>query len=114
MKKIILFLCTALFLLGIAMNLQYAVNDYDFKTNSIHSVILANETGTGTGTGTADPKLACLLIFKKGCDVAEKVIPGSLYDHESWWWDEQGYSYTSRYCGDCDEAYIVYKGWGCC
>ena len=36
------------------MNLQYAVNNYDIKTNSIHSVILANETGTGTGGGTGD------------------------------------------------------------
>jgi len=58
MKKIILFLCAALFLLGIAMNLQYAVNDYDFKTNSIHSVILAQDgTGTGTGTGGSNYKI---------------------------------------------------------
>jgi len=63
MKQILIFICAVLFLLGIAMNLQYAVNDYDFKTNSIHSVILAQDTGTGTGTGGSSSEWTCYASY---------------------------------------------------
>jgi len=53
MEKILSLICTALFLLGIAMNIQYAANNYDIKKNTIHTVILAQD-GTSTGDGTTN------------------------------------------------------------
>jgi len=69
MKKILLLICTVLFLLGIALNIQYAANDYDIKKNTIHTFILADDgTGTGTGTGqggTGSSNATQCLILQK-------------------------------------------------
>ena len=46
MKKTLLLILAILFLAGLAMNIQYAVNDYGIKTN-LHNFVLA--TGSGTG-----------------------------------------------------------------
>ena len=67
MKKIILFICLVLFLLGIALNFQYAVNDYDIKTNSLHPLILAQDstgTGSGTGSGSTPSNGKCAIEIK--------------------------------------------------
>jgi len=63
MKKIMLLICAALFMIAAAMNLHYAINNYDItKNKSMHIIVFAQGTGTGTGTGGSgnDPK--CLKI----------------------------------------------------
>ena len=49
MKKTLFLIISILFLAGLAMNIQYAVNDYGIKTHNLHNFVLADGTGSGTG-----------------------------------------------------------------
>ena len=117
MKKIILFLCAVLFLLGIAMNLQYAVNNYDFKTNSIHSVILAAET---TGTGTSDDafkSMYCGLVNKSRCDFSttDDYVEWKAYISNQFYYDNQGYTCQTCCKNFCvPNVYFIKGNWSCC
>jgi len=52
MKKIIPFICAALFTTAMAINIQYAIDDYGILKGSLHTEVLAQNTGTGTGSGS--------------------------------------------------------------
>ena len=52
MKKLLFGLGIVATMFIVATNLQYALDDYGLRTNSLHSEILAQST-TGTATGTA-------------------------------------------------------------
>ena len=67
MKKTLFLLLAILFLTGLAMNIQYAVNDYGIKTNNLPNFVLANETGS-TGTGGTARKYDCYKIIENDPD----------------------------------------------
>ena len=80
MKKTLLLILSILFLAGLVMNIQYAVNDYGIKTNNLHNFILADGTD-----GTSEVVVSCCpdctqsgvcwtinLLYKPGIDPISK------------------------------------------
>ena len=113
MKKIIMIVFGAIFLTGIAMNLQYAFNDYGIKTNNLHTSVFA----TGTTWPDLTKKAFCKIVDKVPCDYSTNSSYISLiqYYGNQDYWNELGYSQ----CTFCDNicvnnVFFPPGNWACC
>lgn len=49
-KKLVLSVGMGVFMLGIGLNVQYALDDYGLVKNSLHTEVLAQSNGSGSGS----------------------------------------------------------------
>ena len=112
----------AIFLTGIAMNLQYAFNDYGIKTNNLHTFVFATgtESGTEPATGTWSESMKqvyCSVAGKVPCDYSTNsgYILLKQYLSDIPYYSGEGYTNQTFCDNTCVHDVYFPKGeWACC
>ncbi len=84
-KKMLVLLGMSLFMLGIGLNVQYALDDYGVVKNSLHMEVLAqsNSSGDGSGSGSGSGTGSGFAGWWNNTDFFAHLTTKEIYEHNA-------------------------------